>query len=112
MQKLSRALTAGKRAAISATVSIAIALGVAIDATADTPHKGFTADAIVNPNAYYPEGPQLIDEGLLVAEMPRHRIVLLANSGERKTVWQADGCGPTSIKRIPSGGYWVLCHLA
>ncbi len=80
-------------------------------AAAAGPHKEFTADVIVNPAAYYPEGPQLIEEGLLVAEMPRHRIVLIANNGERKTVWQADGCGPTSIKRIPSGGYWVLCHL-
>src|SRR5437016_9715362 len=79
---------------------------------ADTPHKAFTPDAVINPSAFYPEGPQLIDDGLLVAEMPRHRIVLIANSGERKTVWQADGCGPTSVKRIPSGGYWVLCHLA
>jgi sugar lactone lactonase YvrE len=91
---------------------IVIAVWCAIDARADTPHKEFTPDVVVNPNAYYPEGPQLIDEGLLVAEMPRHRIVLIANSGERKTVWQADGCGPTSVKRIPSGGYWVLCHLA
>src|SRR5438105_9919831 len=112
MQIFLRALTAGNRAAIGAVIGVAIALGATIDASADTPHKEFTADAVVNPNAYYPEGPQLVDEGLLVAEMPRHRIVLLANSGERKTVWQADGCGPTSIKRIPDGGYWVLCHLA
>jgi sugar lactone lactonase YvrE len=95
---------------VSAAMSIVVCWS--IEASADTPHKEFTADVLVNPNAYYPEGPQLIDEGLLVAEMPRHRIVLIANSGERKTVWQADGCGPTSIKRIPSGGYWVLCHLA
>src|SRR5205809_5279949 len=91
---------------------IVIAVWCAIDARADTPHKEFTPDVVVNPNAYYPEGPQLIDEGLLVAEMPRHRIVLIGKGGERKTVWQADGCGPTSVKRIPSGGYWVLCHLA
>ena len=91
---------------------IVVAVSCAADASADTPHKEFTPDVLVNPNAYYPEGPQLIDEGLLVAEMPRHRIVFIANSGERKTVWQADGCGPTSVKRIPSGGYWVLCHLA
>jgi sugar lactone lactonase YvrE len=95
---------------VSAAMSIVVCCS--IEASADTPHKEFTPDVLVNPNAYYPEGPQLIDEGLLVAEMPRHRIVLIANSGERKTVWQADGCGPTSVKRIPSGGYWVLCHLA
>ncbi len=32
--------------------------------------------------------------------------------GRSETVWSAQGCGPTSIKRIPSGGYWILCHLA
>ncbi|TMH64275.1 MAG: SMP-30/gluconolactonase/LRE family protein [Betaproteobacteria bacterium] len=91
---------------------VVVAMGCAADASADTPHKEFTPDVVVNPNAYYPEGPQLIDEGLLVAEMPRHRIVLIGKGGERKTVWQADGCGPTSVKQIPGGGYWVLCHLA
>lgn len=70
----------------------------------------FTPEAIVNPSAFYPEGPQLIDRGLLVAEMPRHRIVLIAGT-RTEPVWAQDGCGPTSIKRIPGGGYWVLCHL-
>jgi sugar lactone lactonase YvrE len=65
----------------------------------------------VNPNAYYPEGPQLTEEGLYVAEMGRDRVVLINNSGQRKTVWEATGCGPTSVKQIPGGGYWVLCHL-
>ena len=79
-------------------------------ASSNSGHKEFTADAVVNPNAFYPEGPQLIADGLLVAEMPRNRIVLVASGGNR-VVWQAEGCGPTSIKRIPAGGYWVLCHL-
>ena len=82
-----RALTRWKQVATSVVVSAAISIvGVcwSIDASADTPHKEFTPDVLVNPNAYYPEGPQLIDEGLLVAEMPRHRIVLIADSGERK----------------------------
>jgi len=100
-----------KKVFVSGAAAIA-ALSCAINAFgADTPHKTFTPDAVINPSAFYPEGPQLIDEGLLVAEMARDRIVLIANGGERKTVWQAEGCGPTSIKRIPSGGYWVLCHL-
>jgi len=98
------------RIVFRAALATACACGIA-NVAAETSHKTFTPDAIINPNAFYPEGPQLIDEGLLVAEMPRDRIVLIANSGERKTVWQADGCGPTSIKRIPAGGYWVLCHL-
>ena len=102
-----------KRAWIETTVSAMMALAFASSSAgaADNPHKTFTPDAVINPTAYYPEGPQLIDEGLLVAEMARDRVVLIANSGERKTVWQEQGCGATSVKRIPSGGYWVLCHL-
>src|SRR5437879_2535618 len=94
----------------NAVMAIAVACAAG-DAIADNARKVFVPDAVINPSAFYPEGPQLIDEGLLVAEMARDRIVLIANGGERKTVWQAEGCGPTSIKRIPSGGYWVLCHL-
>jgi gluconolactonase len=71
--------------------------------------KELTPDLVVNPQAFYPEGPQWTDSGLLVAEMPRHRVVLITGAAS-KVVWQHDGCGPTSIKRIPSGGYWLLCH--
>src|SRR5689334_3030623 len=60
-----------KRAWIETTVSAMMALAFASSsaAAADNPHKTFTPDAVINPTAYYPEGPQLIDEGLLVAEM-------------------------------------------
>src|SRR5438067_7265246 len=109
-----RVLSMSKRivaSIVAGTAMTVVATCWPIDALGETPHKEFTPDLLINPAAFYPEGPQLIDEGLLVAEMPRHRVVLIANNGERKTVWQADGCGPTSVKRIPSGGYWVLCHL-
>jgi gluconolactonase len=72
--------------------------------------KRFVPAEIVNPSAYYPEGPQLIAEGLLVAEMAKDRIVLL-RGGQTEVMWSEAACGPTSIKRIPSGGYWILCHL-
>ena len=72
--------------------------------------KRFLPAEIVNPLAYYPEGPQLIAEGLLVSEMAKDRIVLLRR-GHSEVMWSAAGCGPTSIKRIPTGGYWILCHL-
>ena len=103
-----------KHSWLAIVVFAAMAIGLAcsaLDAAAENPHKTFTPDAVINPNAFYPEGPQLIDEGLLVAEMPRNRIVLIGNGAQPKPVWQEDGCGPTSVKRIPSGGYWVLCHL-
>jgi sugar lactone lactonase YvrE len=80
--------------------------GAAYSATA----KEFLPDAVVNPDAFYPEGPQLTASGLLVAEMPRDRVVLISGP-RRQVVWHEEGCGPTSVKRIPSGGYWVLCHL-
>lgn len=72
--------------------------------------KTFTPDAIVNAEAFYPEGPQLIEEGMLTAEMPKDRIVLITPK-KTEVVWSRPGCGPTSIKRLPAGGYWVLCHL-
>ena len=72
--------------------------------------KTFTPEEVTNPVAYYPEGPQIIPEGLLVSEMAKDRIVLLAH-GNAEVLWSATGCGPTSIKQIPSGGYWILCHL-
>jgi len=101
----------GVKIFVSIATAVAVATCASMALAADAPHKVFTPDAVVNPSAYYPEGPQLIDEGLLVAEMGRDRVVLIANNGERKTVWQEQGCGATSVKRIPSGGYWVLCHL-
>lgn len=72
--------------------------------------RTFVADESHVVAAFYPEGPQLVDEGLLIAEMPKHRITLISGS-RTSTVWQKEGCGPTSIKKIPSGGFWVLCHL-
>lgn len=87
---------------------LALMLSPATRAAGDV--KQFVPSALVNPNAFYPEGPQLIAEGLLVAEMPKNRVVLI-DEGQIKTVWHAEGCGPTSIKKIPPGGYWVLCHL-
>ncbi len=87
---------------------LALMLSPATRAAGDV--KQFVPSALVNPNAFYPEGPQLIAKGLLVAEMPKNRVVLI-DGGQIKTVWHAEGCGPTSIKKIPAGGYWVLCHL-
>jgi len=74
------------------------------------PTKGFEPKEVVNPTAYYPEGPQLTSEGLLVAEMAKDRVVRFAN-GRWDVMWSAPGCGATSIKQIPGGGYWILCHL-
>jgi sugar lactone lactonase YvrE len=73
--------------------------------------KRFVPGDVVNPTAFYPEGPQLMPDGLLVSEMAKDRIVLLKDHAPPEVKWEVKGCGPTSIKHIPSGGYWILCHL-
>ena len=75
------------------------------------PVTGFTPAEVIYPHARYPEGPQLTPQGLLVAEMPADRLALVAKGKPTRIVWTRPGCGPTSVKAIPSGGFWVLCHL-
>jgi sugar lactone lactonase YvrE len=90
-------------------LSILTALSLDV-AGAETARK-FSSRDVVSPKAYYPEGPQLLPGGaLLVAEMPMDRIVKIS-SGSIEVAFEQANCGPTSIKRIPSGGYWILCHL-
>lgn len=96
--------------AIAALVLAAAALHAAPGAASAATPRDFVASRAPQPVAHYPEGPQLLADGLLWAEMPRDRVVKLAQ-GKLEPVWQEAGCGPTSVKRIPSGGYWVLCHL-
>jgi sugar lactone lactonase YvrE len=82
------------------------------------PARRFVPAAVVHAQAHYPEGPQWLSDGrLLVAEMPRHRVIQL-QGGKVATVFSQDGCGPTSVKALPrsqglagGGGYWILCHL-
>lgn len=78
-----------------------------------SPTREFVPDKLVNPDAYYPEGPQIVADGLLVAEMSMDRLVLISTNGTNavRVVWEEAGCGPTSVKLIPTGGYWVLCHM-
>lgn len=75
------------------------------------PARRFAPAEVLNPDARYPEGPQLLADGsLLSAEMPKDRVVRSTDGGT-VTVWSEAGCGPTSVKHLPQGGFWVLCHL-
>ncbi|MDD3444869.1 MAG: SMP-30/gluconolactonase/LRE family protein [Zavarzinia sp.] len=96
----------------SRTGAIALALLALLPfAPARAAHRVFEPAEIVNAEARYPEGPQLLADGsLLSAEMPMNRIVRSRPEGT-ETVWHDRGCGPTSVKRLPAGGFWVLCHL-
>jgi gluconolactonase len=98
------------RAIVTALLEVALVLLVPGLALADSPARRFVPEQVVNPTAFYPEGPQLTPRGLLVAEMPKDRIVLVS-PGRAEPVWSQPRCGPTSVKHIPSGGYWILCHL-
>jgi sugar lactone lactonase YvrE len=69
----------------------------------------FVADEVIYPSAHYPEGPQLLGDGILVAEMPQDCITFV-EKGSARIVWEASGCGPTSVKRCGDNGFWVLCH--
>ncbi len=62
----------------------------------------------LNDASPYPEGPLARDGGVYYAEMGRDRI--LFSDGKRTTqLWEASGCGPTSVSEYRSG-FVVLCH--
>ena len=68
-------------------------------------------EARLKEQAFYPEGPAVVGGALYWGEMPLHRI-RRHRDGKTTTVWEEQGCGPTSIKPDGRGGFWVLCHLA
>ncbi|MEY2884929.1 MAG: hypothetical protein RL490_2653 [Pseudomonadota bacterium] len=65
----------------------------------------------IDVEAFYPEGPTVIDGGVYWAEMTEDR-VRRYRDGKVVTVWQQPGCGPTAVRPTPSGEIWILCHLA
>lgn len=65
------------------------------------------ADARVD--AFYPEGPLVVGEQILFAEMHKDRIVSW-NGTATAVFYSSSGCGPTAIAPY-ADGYAVLCHL-
>ncbi|MCG8503284.1 MAG: hypothetical protein MI755_01645, partial [Sphingomonadales bacterium] len=60
--------------------------------------------------AVYPEGPLIVGETVLFADMREDAVVAWAGEG-RRTFYESKGCGPTAV--APYGeGYVVLCHRA
>lgn len=61
-------------------------------------------------SAGYPEGPLIVGETVLFADMAEDAVVAWAGEG-RRTFYRRRGCGPTAV--APYGaGYLVLCHRA
>jgi sugar lactone lactonase YvrE len=65
---------------------------------------------IVNPEAYYPEGPLWHGGRLLYTEMGADRVQAWDGT-KNAVVWTRAGCGPTSIADGGAGTLIVLCHL-
>lgn len=60
--------------------------------------------------ASYPEGPLIVGETVLFADMEEDAVVAWTGAG-RRTFYKSRGCGPTAV--APYGaGYAVLCHRA
>ena len=61
-------------------------------------------------SADYPEGPLIVGETVLFADMREDAVVAWTGEG-RRTFYDSEGCGPTAL--APYGdGYAVLCHRA
>jgi gluconolactonase len=58
--------------------------------------------------AAYPEGPLLVEQTVLFAEMHRDRVTAW-DGDHSKTFYKSAGCGPTAIAPY-ADGYAVLCH--
>ena len=68
-----------------------------------------SADAI-DPKANYPEGPVLIGGMLFYAEMSADRVTVWDGT-TRRSFFERDGCGPTSISPMSNDRLAILCHL-
>lgn len=66
------------------------------------------SDGAERVDAFYPEGPLVVGETVLFAEMHADRIIAW-EGGEARVFYESAGCGPTAI--APYGeGFAVLCH--
>jgi len=76
------------------------------DASTDAaPQEERAADAL------YPEGPLIVGDALLYAEMTGDRITKVTRQGLAR--WpMPSGCGPTAIAPYGEGRFAVFCHLA
>jgi hypothetical protein len=105
-----------KPSAMDALNAVVAWLAIASFACASSPAlaqttKRFMAEDVTNPAAFYPEGRSSSPKGCWLQKWRRIASCCSARPS-RKVKWSQAGCGATSVKQIPGGGYWVLCHLA
>jgi sugar lactone lactonase YvrE len=91
-----------RTAAVVATVVVGVLAWPLSSRAEEAPQEGWMAS--------YPEGPVWIGERLLYAEMGAHKVVEW-KAGQRRDLWQEQGCGPTAISVYRGGDLIVLCHI-
>ncbi|MDQ0390889.1 SMP-30/gluconolactonase/LRE family protein [Labrys monachus] len=86
------------------SVILAYALAAALTAPA------FAADVkVVNPDAYFPEGPIWHDGKLFYVEYGRNT-VMTWDGNKNEVFWRQDGCGPSAVVPTASGEFLVTCY--
>ena len=64
---------------------------------------------VINEEARFPEGPEVIDGTLYYVEYGGHTIVTW--DGKTNTVlWTQEGCGPSALVQIEGGDFLVTCY--
>lgn len=64
---------------------------------------------VINEEARFPEGPEVIGDTLYYVEYGGHTIVTW--DGKTNTVfWTQEGCGPSAVLQIPGGDFLVTCY--
>lgn len=66
---------------------------------------------VVDADAFYPEGPIVLDGRLYYAEMTADRVRVWDGTAIR-TFWEQEGCGPTAIAPVARQRFLIACHIA
>lgn len=64
---------------------------------------------VINDQARFPEGPEVIDGTLYYVEYGGHTIMTWDGQAGA-TFWQQDGCGPSALLQLPGGDFLVTCY--
>lgn len=72
------------------------------------PFAALAEPAVIDPAAFFPEGPVMVDGKLIYAEYAGNDVKIWDGSAI-SVLWKQDGCGPSAV--VPLGdGYGVTCY--
>jgi sugar lactone lactonase YvrE len=64
---------------------------------------------VINPDAWFPEGPAWYQGKLYYVEYGRNT-VMTWDGTKTETFWRQDGCGPSAVIPTPAGEFLVTCY--